>query len=544
MKKLQEAFNKAFIQIGAEPSEIVISNRPDISEYQCNGALPAAKILKQSPNKIAEMVVTALDSSVFNDFEVTIVNGFINIKIKDHELIKQVQSALTITQEKKNVVIDYGSPNVAKGMHVGHLRSTLIGAALVNIHEAKGHSVVGDNHLGDWGTPMGIVIAKILDLPGFEYSLPKIESLYVEGGKQFKTDDDFKAKVLNITQELQQGNDLYKNIWEKMVATTIKALKEDYSQMGISFDTWYGESFYENIMPAMVQELKDKNLCTESDGALIMNLENLPPLMLEKTGGGYLYHTSDLACIKFKSSKFDEMLYVVDKRQKMHFDQVFNAALNSGYIKSLDQVKHISFGTINGEDGKPFKTRDGGVLKLKDLIDQVTAVAKAKLNPNLSESEAKAALPIIAMGALKFAELKHQRMTDYTFNLEKFMSLEGFTGPHVLYSGVRAKSILAKVSEKGEFLNSVSSLVEKKLLLNINKFNTAYNAAFHNNEPHHLCEYVYELANSFNSFYNEHHITKETDPFKKKHYLACTELFLQTLEKSLNLLGIDIPEKM
>lgn len=545
MQNLKTSFEKTFEKLGlpTKLAEIVLSDRPDLSDYQCNGALPSAKVLKQSPLNIAKLIVDNLDPSLNDEYEFTVLNGFINIKLKDKCLIESAQNQ-NIEQENKKVIIDYGSPNVAKGMHVGHLRSTLIGASLVEIHKAKGHTVIGDNHLGDWGTPMGIVMQKISDTSNFIWNLANIEALYIDGSKQYKADEDFKYKVTKLTQALQSGDIEVKSLWSKLVETTINALKEDYSKMGISFDTWNGESFYESIMPSMIKDLKDQGFCQVSEGALVIELEGMSPLMLEKSGGGYLYHTSDLACVKYKSEQCDEMLYVVDKRQKLHFEQVFNASLKVGYINSLEQVKHIAFGTINGDDGKPFKTRDGGVLKLKDLIDQVTSAAQAKLNPSLTSDEAASALPIIAMGALKFSELKHQRMSDYSFNLEQFMSLEGFNGPAILYAGVRAKSILSKTTETGEFSDHINSDAQKKLLFVISKFTHAFNSALNNNEPHHLCEYSYELATAFNSFYNTTYILKETDLKLKKHYLACTELYLQTLIKTLKLLGIQLPEKM
>ena len=441
-------------------------------------------------------------------------------------------------------MIDYGSPNIAKGMHVGHLRSTLIGAALVHIHKNKGHTVTGDNHIGDFGTPLGIVISQIKNNPAIVLTLQNIESLYVQGSILYKDKNniEFKEQVNKITNLLQTNDPEIKSIWNSIVAITKADLHEDYKSMGINFDEWNGESVFEPLIPPMIAELKSKKLVSDSNGAVVMELDGMQPLMLEKSGGGYLYHTTDLACVKSRQH-YDLMLYVVDKRQSLHFQQVFTASKIAGYL-SHGQAEHIAFGTINGIDGKPFKTRSGEVLKLKQLIYDVCTATELKLNPSLSQKEKESILPVIAMGALKFAELKTSRTSDYVFDLNSFVSLEGCTGPYVMYSGVRAKSILAKNENSYKVSNEIYSEVERTLWISLNSFNSVFELALNKNKPHHLALYSYELASKFNNFYSAINISKESDLVKKQHYLFLVNHFVIILTKTLDSLGISLPEKM
>lgn len=545
MQEITQVLSLIFTKLGADASlgGVTISNRPDLCDFQCNGSFAAAKVLKQSPQSIAQKVIETLPLEVKESYIFDSVNGFINITLKDATLLQAIPNSLEIKQEAKSVVIDYGSPNVAKGMHVGHLRSTLIGNALVKIHKAKGHLVTGDNHLGDFGTPLGIVITKILSQTNFEWNLANIESLYVQGSVEYKTNEEFKIQVQKNTYLLQTNNPEIKTIWQKIVDTTIADLKSDYQTMGVEFDQWNGESVFESMIPAMIEDLSSKGLISKSNGATVMPLAGSEqPLILEKASGGYLYHTTDLACVKARQ-KYDLMLYVVDKRQSLHFNQVFEAAKMAGYLKP-GQAEHISFGTINGSDGKPFKTRSGEVLKLKDLITQFFSATEAKLNPNLTTEEQSQITPVLAMGSLKFAELKNSRNSDYVFNLDSFTALEGYTGPYVMYAAVRSKSILKKVNQEKQFSDKIYSLSERNLLFALSQFQAAFDLALNNNEPHHLCSYLYDLSTKFNSFYSENHIANELDEKKQKHLLAVTEHFFQTMEQGLSLLGISLPVKM
>lgn len=543
MQSLTKDLANAFKSLGADEScgALVLSNRPDLADYQCNGAFMAAKALKKSPQEIAKEVINKINNPLYDLKE---VNGFINVCIKSQALL--TEPSLQVSQNSKKVVIDFSSPNVAKGMHVGHLRSTLIGQALVNLYKFVGHEVTADNHLGDWGTPLGIVITLIKNENPMVLSLPIIEDLYIKGSKNYKTDPDFKQQVQETTTKLQEGEKETKLIWEKIVNITKEDLKKDYEKLNITFDTWLGESFFENLIEPMIEELENKGLAQSSQGAKVLPLDSHPPLILQKSSGGFLYHTTDLACLKYRQKNFDEVLYVVDKRQGLHFEQVFEAAHIAGYFPK--KASHIAFGTINGSDGKPFKTRSGEVLKLKELILEVQEACLNKiksLNNSYSDLELEQISQEVALGALKFAELKHHRLSDYNFDLDKFTSLEGFTGPYVLYAGVRMKSILNKVQGNPKiYLNKELSLEEKSLLVKIHQFKDYINKAYEDNEPHILCQYAYDLAKEFNSFYHKININQELNLEYKNHYLWVTQTSLKTLETILNLLGILIPNKM
>lgn len=536
-----------FKALGVPEDQVLVSasQRPDLADYQCNTALSAQKTLKQNPMDVAGQIINKIKS---NDFDLSVVKpGFINIKLTPKALVKipKVQK----TNNPLKVLIDFSSPNVAKGMHVGHLRSTLIGASLVKIYKFLGHPVVSDNHLGDWGTPLGIVIAKILKEKDYQYSLDLIEKLYIEGSIEYKSNEDFKNEVQKITDKLQQNDEQLKKIWANIILCTIDSLKSDYQSLGISFDEYLGESFYEKLIPKMIEDFQDKNLIEKSEGATVIKLkDDKNPLLIEKSNGGYLYQTTDLACLKYRHQEgFEKVLYVVDKRQKLHFEQVFEAASEVGYLSGLNPV-HVTFGTVNGEDGKPYKTRNGNVLKLTELIKEAKIIAKEKLETlqtDYTEDEKNEISNIVAIGGLKFAELKHNRNSDYVFNLEKFMALEGYTGPYVMYAGVRIKSILNKISSTGEFsLDHEFSSEEKALLFSLHKLSSIVEKSAAHQEPNHLCELAYEIAKNFNSFYQKHPIVSEESEVLKSHYVWIIKETLNTLTTTLNLLGIDIPEKM
>lgn len=538
MVELQQIINQIFINKGLNPSLAVISisQRPDLADYQINGALSAAKVLKKSPEVIANEIISEIPKKFKDLIFFTNVKGFINLNLSDEYLLQGLQTSLSVPKSIETVCIDYSGPNVAKSMHVGHLRSTLIGNSLEKIYKYQGSKVTTDNHLGDFGTPLGIVVTKIIEQKDFSYTLSEIEKNYVKGAKQYKEDPIFKETVLKATVAIQNKQEPEFEVWQKVVGATIASLKDDYSKLNISFDLWQGESFYLNAISKMLKELKDKNLVQDSEGAAIVDLGLESPLILEKAKGGYLYHTSDLACLKDRLKNFDKVLYVVDSRQKLHFKQVFLAAEKFGWINS-QVLSHVDFGTINGPDNKPFKTRDGGVLKLSDLISQAVEEASTK-EVTLEDAEK------IGIGALKFAELKHNRRSDYVFDLKKFMSNEGCTGPYLMYSLVRAKSLLVKNPEEAKLGEKVTSPEEKAVVLKLNQFVNAFTTSVSNNEPHHLCEYGFSLANAFNSFYVAHPLLKESNGSLKAHRLALVNHFIKTLEVVLSLLGIQVPEKM
>lgn len=522
--------------------QIVLSQRPELCDYQINGAMNASKFLKKNPKDIAIDVITKIPLEIKNKVEFSVAgNGFINLKLGDEFLLKTIPTSLNVPKDYKKVIIDFSSPNIAKSMHVGHVRSTLIGACLVNLYRYQGSNVTADNHIGDFGTPLGIVISKIINQSDFIWNLENIEKNYVEGSIQYKIDEEFKKIVQEITVKLQNNDPDITKVWDKIVSTTVNSLKKDYSQLGIKFDTWDGESKFQSKIPLMIDSLEKKGMCVSSNGAKVIDLYPNPPLLLEKSAGGYLYHTTDLACIN-ERSMYDLMLYVVDNRQKLHFEQLFLAAKKVEFIKDNQKAIHVAFGTINGQDNRPFKTRDGDVLKLSDLIEQSILKAKEKIkDKEFSDFENNS--EIIGIGALKFAELKHHRLSDYVFDLDKFMSLEGFTGPYVMYSIVRAKSILSKTKEEGELIQ-INSPEERSIVLLLNQFKDYFSKSINLNEPHHLCEYSYKLANAFNSFYQNHSIVNENNDLLKKNKIALINLVINHLTVTLGLLGISVPSKM
>lgn len=596
-KKLTRLFEKAFQDLGFDPSygEVILSDRPDLGQFQCNGALACAKANKKNPREIAQNVVKTVALSP-QDGSLSLAGpGFINITLTDayiaaavQETVKDPRFGIEKNPQPQKTVIDFGGPNVAKAMHVGHLRSSIIGDSLQRIFRFYGNTVVGDNHLGDWGSPMGMLIlevqAKNPTLPYFDggfagtyptespVTLSDLEEMYPRAAARFKTDEKFKADVLQATDELQKGRRGYKALWQHFVNVTVADLKRDYALMGIQFDTWLGESFFEDKMPAMVEAMKKAGHTEISEGALIIPLseskavtesedteessdepQGMPPVILVKRGGGFLYHTSDLATIQYRvdQEKADLVLYVVDKRQSMHFKQVFLAAAKTGLTKNA-QLEHLGFGTMNGTDGKPFKTRSGGVLKLKDLIQMLNDEARAKLDELGVAKEYPAAevaeiAKNVGMATLKFADLKNNRVSDYVFDLKKFAQFEGFTGPYLLYAAVRIKSILRKARETGLTPGAIVAPTvptERNLMLEIAKLPDAFSRAIAGREPHHLAQFGYDLSQSFNSFYKECHILRETDAAKQASWLGLCQLTHDEIEFCLTMLGISVPERM
>lgn len=537
MESLQKIFNNIFILLGLDPklAQITLSGRPDLADYQINGALSAAKILKKSPVKIADEIISQVPTNL--NITLSNFNGFINIKLTDNYLLKKLETNLQVFQQKQKVVIDFSSPNVAKSMHVGHVRSTLIGQALANMYKYQGSEVISDNHIGDFGTPLGVVITKIKAQSNFNWTLSEIESNYIAGASQYKDKNqvDFIAQVKENTYKLQNNDSETLAIWQKIVDTTKSALMKDYEQLGIHFDWWKGESYFQALISPMLKELAQAGKSSLSEGAVVLDVGMDTPLILQKQDGSVLYHTTDLACIQERLSEFNKILYVVDKRQNLHFQQIFTAAQQLGWVES-QIMEHVAFGTINGDDNKPFKTRDGGVLKLSDLIKMAISKAEEKMGSTADTAT-------VGLGALKFAELKHNRLSDYVFDLDKFMALDGFTGPYVMYAAVRAQSILHKVNNKGRLGQEIQSPEQKALILTLNQFGDYFTKALQNNEPHVLCEYSYNLASQFNNFYHKHSISQSSGS-DQLHLIYLVEKTVETLTATLSLLGIKVPAKM
>ena len=588
MKKLldmlSEEMGKAFEAAGYDAAlgRVTVSNRPDLCEYQCNGAMAGAKQYKKAPIMIANAVAEKLtDSTVFT--EVTAVApGFLNLKLADRFLcayIKQMSTeekfGLECPGQPKTIVIDYGGPNVAKPLHVGHLRSAVIGEAVKRMERFAGHKVIGDVHLGDWGLQMGLIITELQErkpeLPYFDesfsgeysaeapFTLTELEEIYPTASGKSKVDEEFKARALQATADLQQGKRGYRAIWKHIMELSIADLKINYENLKVDFDLWYGESDSQKYIPDMVEKMKHDGYAYVSNGALVVDVareddkKEIPPCMILKSDGAAMYDTTDLATILQRTIDFqpDSIIYVVDKRQELHFEQVFRCARKTGQVAENTELKFLGFGTMNGKDGKPFKTREGGVMRLSSLISQITDQMYEKISGNeaLGAEEAKTTAAQVALAALKYGDLSNQASKDYIFDIDKFISFEGDTGPYILYTIVRIKSILNKYSEQGkevslEALTVPRNASEKDLMMQLTQFLSMMEAACEELAPHKVCAYIYDLANAFNRFYHETRILTEEDEEKKAGWIALLAFTKDILECCIDLLGFSAPERM
>jgi arginyl-tRNA synthetase len=582
-EQLTATFADAFAACGLERKfgQVVVSQRPDLGQFQCNGALAAAGVHKDNSRQIAQGVIDALEHrEALANVSLT-GPGFINITLADEFLTACVQRLTTderlgcsAVPESKKIVIDFGNPNVAKPMHVGHLRSTIIGNSLQRLCCFMGHHVISDTHLGDWGTPMGMLISELeqrqADLSYFnpDYTGPyppespvtiaDLQEMYPNASIRCQGDEKALAAAHQATVELQQGRPGFRALWQHFVDISIKELKDDFDSLGVTFDLWLGESDYHDRIPSMLEQLQLSGYTQLSDGALVIPLvqesdqKEIPPLILVKSDGGFLYGTTDLATIQQRVDDFgaDEILYVVDARQSLHFEQVFRAARKTGLAQDVI-LKHIAFGTMNGPDGKPFKTRAGGVIRLKDLITMVTAEAlermtKTGIAEGYGEAERLDIARKVGLAALKFADLMNHRTSDYVFDLERFTKFEGRTGPYLLYTAVRIKSILRKAEEKalvpGPILTPTH--LERDLMLALCQLPDAVQNSYWSYVPHHLCDFAYHLAQTFNRFYDQCHILSKKNSTLQSSWLALAQLSLSELELLLSLLGIETPDRM
>ena len=581
-EKLTTIFGSAFEAAGFDPAlgEVVVSQRPDLGQFQCNGALPAAKTYKKNPRQIAQAVLDHLpEPDIFADLSLA-GPGFINISLSDDYLAQHIRQiaaddrlgSLPVKQPR-TVVIDYGSPNVAKPMHVGQLRTCVIGESLRRIYQYRGDEVIGDNHLGDWGLQMGMLIYAIEqhmpDLPYFDpdYSGPypdplnltveDFQEMYPSVSARSEADPAVREAVRQATVELQQGRPGYRALWQKMVDISNANQDIDFKMLGIDFDYVYGESHYHDMIPAMLAHLKEDGHSQLSEGAVVIPLQpedgrELAPLMLVKSDGGYGYGTSDLATVILRVNQFkaDLVLYVIDQRQSYHLTQVFQAAKQIGITQHTELV-HVGFGTVNGPGGRPFKTREGGLMPLADMIRSsiekgFERMAESGVAAEYEETERQDIARKVGIATLKYADLMNDRLSGYIFDLEQFSRFEGKTGPYLLYTAVRIKSILRKAAEAslvpGELLPPTEP--ERDLMLTMARFPEALQLAYDEYSPKHLCDFAYDLAQVFNQFYNKCHILSETDTARQASWLALLELCLKQLELTLSLLGIETPERM
>ncbi len=573
--KMQQAFEDAGYD--ASFGRVTVSNRPDLCEYQCNGALGAAKQYKCAPIQIANAVVSKLDAADYDMVE-AVMPGFINLKLSGAFLKNYLESMRTAPDfgvEKigsgKTVVVDYGGANVAKPLHIGHLRPAIIGESLKRLHKFMGYNTIGDVHLGDWGLQMGLIIAELHrrqpGLPYFDpdftgeypaeapFTLAELEQIYPTASARKKEDAEFAEEAHIATFQLQQGHRGYRAIWNHIMRVSLADLRRIYELLDVHFEKWLGESDADPYIPAMIADLKAKGLAVESEGALVFPVaeetdkKEVPPCILVKSDGAAIYATTDLATMVQRTQDWnpDKILYVTDKRQNLHFEQVFRAAKKGGIVKAETELEHVGHGTMNGKDGKPFKTRDGGVLRLEQLIADMTDFVRAKVVENkiVDEAEVEATTQKIALAALKYGDLSNQPTKDYNFDLERFAAFEGNTGPYILYTIVRIKSILSRYGAWEQLpIQQPSKPEAKDLMLAITKLVPTLETALKSSAPNLICAYIYELAGCVNKFYHETRILGEENDELKAGYIALIGLAKNILETCIDLLGFTAPEKM
>ncbi|MEF9839466.1 MAG: arginine--tRNA ligase [Lachnospiraceae bacterium] len=584
LELIAEEVGQAFEKAGydKEYARVTVSNRPDLCEYQCNGAMAGAKVYKKAPIMIAnEVVAYLLDSKKIASAEAA-APGFINMKLRPEYIatyLNDMKVAKDLGIEKamnpKTIVVDYGGANVAKPLHVGHLRSAIIGESLKKIARFLGHEVIGDVHLGDWGYQMGLVITELQkrqpQLPYFEenyqgdypkeppFTIHELEEIYPTASTRAKEDEEYKEEALRATYLLQNGHRGYTAIWNHIMNVSVADLKKNYGNLDVTFDLWKGEADAQKYIPAMVEHLKEGGYAHLDDGALVVDVKEdsdtkeIPPCMILKSDGAALYDTTDLATLVEREELYhpDEVLYVVDKRQELHFTQVFRCARKTNIVKPNTKLTFLGFGTMNGKDGKPFKTREGGVMRLEDLIREINEQMYEKIADNrmMSQEEAKETARMIGLSALKYGDLSNQASKDYMFDLERFMSFEGNTGPYILYTIVRIKSILAKYMETNKsmeecMLRGAVTESQRSLMLEVVKFNEIIEIAHEECAPHKICAYIYEVANAFNKFYHETKILAEENEDTKESFIALLILTKKLLETCIDLLGFEAPERM
>ena len=588
MKKMLDLLSaevaKAFAEAGYDEkyARVSLSNRPDLCEYQCNGAMAAAKEYHKAPIMIANAVVEAMQGSeVFG--EIQAVNpGFINMKVNNEYLSqylngmeKDERMGCEKAENPQTIMIDYGGPNVAKPLHVGHLRSAIIGESVKRIARFAGHKVIGDVHLGDWGLQMGLIITELRErkpeLVYFDeayegeypaeapFTISELEEIYPTASGKSKQDEAYKEAAMQATYELQHGRRGYQALLKHILNVSVTDLKRNYANLKVDFDLWKGESDAQPYIPDMVQKMKDGGYAYVSDNALVVDVKEdtdtkeVPPCMLLKSDGASLYTTTDLATIveRMKLYNPDEIIYVVDKRQEMHFIQVFRCARKCGLVTDKTKLKFLGFGTMNGKDGKPFKTRDGGVMRLEYLLKDINEEMLKKIQESrpMEEKEAEETAKIVGLSAVKYGDLSNQASKDYIFDVERFTSSEGNTGPYILYTIVRIKSILRKYEESGKKagegkIGAGRSDSEKALQLELSKFNSVMETAFEECAPHKICAYIYDLANAFNKFYHETKILATDDMEAQSSWISLLLLTRRVLETCIDMLGFEAPEKM
>lgn len=581
---MSEEMGKAFEAAGYDGAlgRVTVSNRPDLCEYQCNGAMAGAKLYHKAPIMIANDVAEKLKESIVFGEAAAVAPGFLNLKLSEDYLLQVIgqmaeepKFGLEMPDKAKKIIIDYGGANVAKPLHVGHLRSAVIGESIKRINRYAGHQVIGDVHLGDWGLQMGLVIMGLKerkpDLIYFDesyegeypeeapFTISELEEIYPASSARSKEDPEYKAQAMEATFKLQNGIRGYRAIWKHILNVSVADLKKNYSSLNVEFDLWKGESDVHDLIPEMVAYMKDGGYAYISEGALVVDVKEetdtkeMPPCMILKSDGASLYNTTDLATIMERMRLYhpDKIIYLTDKRQDLYFEQVFRCARKTKLVEPETELKWIGFGTVNGKDGKPFKTRDGGVMRLETLIRETKDEMYKKIREGreMSEEEARQVADLVAVSALLYGDLSNQASKDYIFDLDRFTSFEGDTGPYILYTIVRIKSILTKYREQGGSteglkLQAAANESEKALMMQLVQFNTMMQSAAEETAPHKVCAYIYDLANAFNHFYHETKILGEEDVQKRDGLIALLMLTRDVLETCIDVLGFAAPEKM
>lgn len=592
MNLITAEVTKVFVENGYDAGygKVTLSNRPDLCEFQCNGAMAAAKEHKCAPFVIADKIAEGLKNNPMFESVESVKPGFLNLKLAPEYLADYVggmkkdagRFGCETDKNPRTIIVDYGGPNVAKPLHVGHLRSAIIGESIKRIGRFMGHKVIGDVHLGDWGLQMGLIIVELKErkpeLVYFDehyegdypkeppFTLAELEEIYPAASAKSKTDEAYKQAALEATVEMQQGRRGYQALLTHIMAVSVPDLKCNYENLNVFFDLWKAESDAKSYIPSMVQKMKDEGHAYMSDGALVVDVKEetdskeIPPCIILKSDGASLYSTTDLATIVMRMEEYlpDRIIYLTDARQGMHFTQVFRCARKTGLVAPATELVHIIFGTMNGKDGKPFKTRDGGVMRLETLVSEINAEMLKKIKDNqkekeqldISDEEAKETAKTVALAALKYGDLSNQAGKDYIFDIDRFTSFEGNTGPYILYTIVRIKSILHKYEAGGNELPENAALLaprsasEKGLMLVLSRFNAMMENAYEENAPHKICAFIYELANAFNGFYHETKILAEPDEDVKKSYIGLLMLTKDVLETCIDVLGFSAPERM
>ncbi|MBQ9064313.1 MAG: arginine--tRNA ligase [Blautia sp.] len=588
MKKLMdhmtEELSSAFEKAGYDPAlgKVTVSNRPDLCEFQCNGAMAGAKKYRKAPFMIAEEVAENLKGTRLFEKAEVVKPGFINLDLSKEFLAEYLVSmdsdpmlGADRAEKPETIIIDYGGPNVAKPLHVGHLRSAIIGESIKRTGRFLGHNVIGDVHLGDWGLQMGLIITELKhrspELVYFDdsfkgeypkeapFTIGDLEEIYPAASARSKEDEEYRGEALEATEQLQNGKPGYMALWNHIMKVSVADLKKNYERLNVEFDLWKAESDAQPYIPDMVQRMIDEGFAYEDQGALVVDVQQegdtkeIPPCILLKSDGASLYTTTDLATIVDRAKNYDpdEILYVVDKRQELHFEQVFRCARKTGLIGGDKRLVFLGFGTMNGKDGKPFKTREGGVMRLENLLSDIENEMYKKIieNRSVKDTDAEGTAQIVGLSAVKYGDLQNQATKDYVFDIDRFTSFEGNTGPYILYTIVRIKSILARYVEEGGSLSGLSILPainqsHKNLMLQLASFGQVAENAFVDKAPHRICAFIYEAANAFNSFYHETKILGQQDEAVKGSLIALLCLTRKVLEQSIELLGFSAPERM